>query len=150
MIKGKAKRGRPTTFTTALAIEICDVIASTSKGSKRLCAENLHWPSQDTLFQWLKSHADFSELYAQAKRAQVELLIDEILEIADDCTSDVFVNEDGKMIPNSAVVKRARLQIDTRKWIACKLAPRIYGTKVDTTLSLYASHEEALKELAKR
>jgi|GEM_PF-2077337 hypothetical protein len=37
--------------------------------------------------------------------------------------------------------------IDTRKWIASKLAPKIYGDKIDNTHSINMSHEEALKLL---
>ncbi len=63
----KIKRGRPKQYTPELAQEICNVIASTSKGTKRLCEERSHWPCQDTLFTWLKTYADFSEQYARAK-----------------------------------------------------------------------------------
>ncbi|MGD0465902.1 MAG: hypothetical protein ABSA84_04335 [Gammaproteobacteria bacterium] len=39
--------------------------------------------------------------------------------------------------------------MDTRKWIASKLAPKIYGNKIDNTHSLaIVNHEEALKLLA--
>lgn len=126
------KRGRPTTYTPELVKEICDTIASSSKGTKKLCNENSHWPSQDSLFAWLKAFPEFSEQYAQAKRIQVEVLVDEILEITDDSSQDSFINDEGKRVPNKASIERARLKIDTRKWIACKLAPRVYG-KVDNT-----------------
>ena len=82
MPKIKNKPGRPTTYTPELANEICDSIASSSKGTKRLCKENQHWPCQDTLFTWLKIYPEFSEQYAQAKRCQIEVFIDEILDIA--------------------------------------------------------------------
>ena len=123
------KRGRPTTYTVELAQEICNRIASTSKGNKKLCEENQHWPCQDTLFTWLKTYNEFSEQYAKAKKYQIEFSIDEILEISDDASQDRFLDAQGKIVFNPQSVGRARLKIDTRKWLACKLVPRVYGHK---------------------
>jgi hypothetical protein len=50
----QVKRGRPTRYSAVIGQEICDAIASSSKGTKRLCEDNSHWPCQDTLFTWLK------------------------------------------------------------------------------------------------
>ena len=120
-------------------------LTSSSKGTKKLCAEHSHWPCQDTLFTWLKTDAEFSEQYALAKRAQVEVLVDEILAIADDSSQDILVNEEGKEIYDGERVARSRLRIDTRKWLACKLVPRVYGVKPGDTAS--TSHEDSLKQL---
>lgn len=83
------KIGRPTIYTTDIAEEICDGVACSSKGIGLLCKENKHWPCPDTIFRWRKIYKDFSEQYARAKECQVEAIIDDILEIADD-TSNVF------------------------------------------------------------
>lgn len=127
----KAKRGRPTKYNMALGQEICDTIASSSRGTKRLCTENPHWPCQDTLFTWLRKYPDFTEQYARAKIFQVELLVDEILEISDDASQDKYVNEQGVLVSNNQSINRARLKVDARKWIACKLVPKVYGNKID-------------------
>jgi hypothetical protein len=127
MTEIKTKRGRPTTYTLDLTKEICDSIASSSKGTKRLCKENKHWPCQDTLFTWLKIYPEFSEQYAQAKRCQIEVFIDEILDIADDSSQDEVMNAQGSITCNSQFIARSRLRIDTRKWLASKLVPKIYG-----------------------
>lgn len=125
----KKKMGRPTTYTPELAKEICNSIASSSKGTKKLCKENSHWPCQDTLFTWLKTNPEFSEQYAQAKRCQIEVFIDEILEIADDSSQDEMMSEQGGIICNSEFIARSRLRIDTRKWLASKLVPKVYGSQ---------------------
>lgn len=127
----KVKRGRPTQYSAALGQEIYDVIASSSKGTKRLCTDNSHWPCQDTLFTWLKRYPEFSEQYAQAKICQIELLVDEIMEISDDASQDQYVNELGVLVPNPPAINRARLKVDTRKWLASKLVPKVYGNKID-------------------
>ena len=92
-----------------------------------------------------ETDSEFSEQYAKAKRCQVELLVDEILEIADDSSQDNSVNDQGNIAFNAERVARSRLRIDTRKWIACKLIPRVYGAKPDD--STHISHEERLKML---
>ena len=146
MIKIKSIVGRPTKYTQDLAKEICDTITSSSKGTKKLCAEHSHWPCQDTLFTWLKTHPEFSEQYAQAKRCQVEFLVDEILDIADDSSQDYAINDQGIAVFNSERVARSRLRIDTRKWIACKLVPKIYGDKPQEE----QKQVSCLKEVAER
>ena len=74
-------------------------------------------------------------------------MVDEIIEIADDSSQDNIINKQGQIICNNESINRARLRIDTRKWIASKLAPKIYGDKIDNTHSINISHEEALKLL---
>ena len=145
------KKGRPTKYTQPLAKEICDMISASGKGTKRLCLENPHWPCQDTLFAWLKAYPEFSEQYARAKKCQIEFLVDEILEISDDASQDQLIDPQGKIVFNSQAVNRARLKIDTRKWLASKLLPRVYGSKIDdeqeTNKNLHQEAMERYKQL---
>lgn len=146
MAEIETKRGRPTKYNTELGQEICETIASSSKGTKKLCVEHPHWPCQDTLFTWLKTYSEFSEQYAHAKRCQIEVLIDEILEIADDASQDQYVNELGALVSNPPAINRARLKVDTRKWLACKLVPKVYGNKID--IESDSSMSEELRKLS--
>lgn len=129
MAKQISKRGRPSEYTSAMATEICNTIASSSKGLKVLCDENSHWPNKDTIFTWLKNNHEFSDQYARAKCCQIECLVDQMLEISDDTSQDQLIDDQGKIVPNPQSINRARLRIDTRKWLACKLVPRVYGPK---------------------
>lgn len=54
--------------------------------------------------------------YARAREIQADMLFDEILEIADNTTSDVTFAKDGTNTVNHENIQRARLRIDTRKW----------------------------------
>lgn len=127
------KIGRPTDYTTELGNEICDVIACSSKGLAPLCKENKHWPNPDTVYSWRNKHKEFAEKYAIAKQRQIEVIVDEILVIADDASKDtvIKVDDDGneKAFCNAEWINRSRLRIDTRKWLAAKLVPRLYGNK---------------------
>lgn len=147
-----AKVGRPSTYTRKMALEITKQLATTNKGIKTLCEENPHWPNRATVFEWRLMHKEFADLYAQAKRDQIESMIDEIQEISDNMRGDtkIIFNEAGEPIEtcNTEWLGRSRLRIDTRKWIAAKLAPKLYGEKIQNETTVTIKHEEAIKELA--
>ena len=65
-----------------------------------------------------------AEQYAKAKEQGIERFADEIAEIADDESQDIF---------NPSKVARDRLRIDSRKWLLSKLIPKKYGDKLDVT-----------------
>lgn len=151
MNSDRTTTGRPTVYTQELANDICDKIASNSLGLRKLCAENPDWPNRDTIFTWLKSNGDFFDQYARAKRCQIETFIDEILEIADDASNDVDENSQGEPTCNTEFIARSRLRIDTRKWLASKLVPKVYGNKVgENQFDLNARLREELLELRAR
>ncbi len=85
--------------------------------------------------RWLfdGEHEEFWQQYVHAREAQAEVRADEIIEIADDGSSDFTKDDDGKPIINHEHISRSRLRIDTRKWIAAKLLPKRYGEKLQHT-----------------
>lgn len=128
--------GRKTEYTPEIAAEICEAIENSSKGLDAICASNPEWPCGRTVRKWLSQQPSFVPLYAQAKMKQADFLVDEIMEIADDTSSDIIVKkrQDGTEYEtaNNEWINRSRLRVDTRKWIAAKLAPRVYGEKHQT------------------
>jgi hypothetical protein len=124
--KPRKRPGRPTKYSSEIVDEICTTIAASKQGIKRLCQQNPHWPSEDTIFTWLKVYPEFSEQYVLAKLVQIEAIVEEILEIVDDISQATILNASGKRICNHEAIACLRLRIDTRKWIACKLLPRVY------------------------
>ena len=138
--------GAPTKYNPEICAEICAAISSSSKGLKRLCKENPHWPDRATIFLWRLRYPEFHDQYTTARISQVEAFIDDVTAIADDDSNDVVYGENGIRM-NSEFVARSRIRIDTRKWIACKLAPKIYGDKIHHTGDIKLTHEEQLKEL---
>ena len=106
----KNKGGRPSSFTQAKADKICNLLVE-GKSLRKICkADDL--PACSTVFKWLIENKEFSEQYAYARELQADTLFDEILDIADQGSGDV---------------QRARLRIDTRKWMVGKLRPKKYG-----------------------
>lgn len=125
------KNGRPSIYTEELGKRICDAVATSSLGLDDLCELNSDFPIPNTIYEWRISNKKFGEMYARAKQNQVEVLVDEIIKIADDTSRDTIIkkNSDGEdyEVCNSEWINRSRLRVDTRKWLAAKLAPRIYG-----------------------
>lgn len=124
--------GRPSSYTAKIAEKICDLIA-VAWTIRQICALD-DMPSHDTIYVWLKKYDKFAEQYAKARQRQASYFADEMLEICDDSRND-FVDREGKDGKVESVVDRDhitrdRLRIDTRKWLASKYLPKVYG---DTT-----------------
>jgi AcrR family transcriptional regulator len=89
--------------------------------------------SKGSLIVWLDSHAD---QYARALAARIDVLAADILDIADTCRIGTITTEkaNGDIETKTVdMVERARLQIDARKWLAGKMAPKKYGDKIEHT-----------------
>jgi hypothetical protein len=114
-------------YDAKIAQEICDAISSSSKGIRKLCKLNKHWPTPSHIFTWIHTYPQFKEQYARAKQTQIESFVDDVIDIADDSTNDWIENEKGTLVANHDHINRSRLRIDTRKWLASKLCPKIYG-----------------------
>ena len=60
----------------------------------------------------------------------IERLADEVMELAD---APVAKLDNGATDPG--LVRHRQLQVDTRKWFLSKLAPKIYGDRLDVSVS---------------
>src|SRR5262245_36273727 len=128
-----ANTGRPTSYNQKLEDAICEEIATTDHSLRRIC-EAAGMPSPSTVYLWLGRVPEFSEQYARARERQADVLAGQILEISDDGSRDTIQTEDGEVV-NHEHIQRSRLRVDSRKWLASKLAPKKYGEKVATELS---------------
>lgn len=117
--------GRPTTYNKATAELICVRLSDGETLTSILKAPGM--PSRTAVHKWRMRFPAFEAEYTRARAAGMESMSDEILTISDDDSGD-WDAESGK--PNSANVQRSRLMVDTRKFLMAKLAPRIYGDKV--------------------
>jgi hypothetical protein len=127
--------GRPTSYSIELGQRICHEISTTADALSIICARHADFPVRSTVYEWKKNFPEFSDMYDNAKRHQSDILAEEILEICD------------TPMETAEQIQQARLRIDTRKWIACKLLPRTYGDKAQHDVNVI-SHEQALQFLA--
>jgi hypothetical protein len=132
--------GRPKALTPQLKAEICARIAE-GETVRAICLDE-HMPVPSTVYLELARDPEFSELYAQAREAQLIRMEDELLEIADDASNDWMAKRDpdtgditGWMV-NGDHIHRSKVRIDTRKWIMAKRAPKKYGERVQQDVAV--------------
>ncbi len=121
--------GRPTDYNEEIAKLICERVATHDCGIQKLCDMYDDMPDKSTIRLWKLKHIAFSTQYADAKRQQVENYAEDIIDIADEDSGDIKYDKDGNESLNGEFVARSRLRVDTRKWLASKLAPKLYGDK---------------------
>ncbi len=114
-------------------------------------------PAVSTVCLWnLQDREGFAEHYARARQMQAEILIDEIVSISDESSKDYVIDDQGKKTVDQENINRSRLRVDTRKWFASKVLPKIYGdyqrTEIsgELTIGLAESIANARKRLPKR
>ena len=115
MITPKKKMGRPTDYNEDIAKEIFKKI-STGRSVHKICQEK-GMPSRQTFYRWLGEHEDFRYNYREALALREDYHFDEMLEIAD------MVEDD------NVKIQKAKLMIDTRKWVLSRMNPKKYGDK---------------------
>jgi hypothetical protein len=147
--KPKNKGGRPSKYNEKLAEELCIAIATTPKGLHHICNSRDDFPTPSTVLLWRLKHDEFSAKYARAKQMQIEAFVNDIIEISDDNSRDVTEDKDGNDKPNHEFMQRSRLRVDSRKWLASKLMPKLYGDRiaVETEDGNQNELKEQLKEL---
>jgi hypothetical protein len=78
-------------------------------------------PCRKTLFSWRIRDEEFGRRVDEARKANIEFLVDDMLDIAREKPED------------DMDAKGKRLYMDTLKWVACKIAPKLYGDRLAMT-----------------
>lgn len=91
-------------------------------------------PSRSRVFKELVENPAFADQYARAREGLYQSWAEEILEIADDGTTD-FVTKVGRNgheyeAVDQEHIQRSRLRVDSRKWLLSRLLPKTFGDKV--------------------
>src|SRR4051812_42544057 len=88
---------------------------STGEPLGEICAGQ-RMPSRRTVIRWLDAHAEFRNAYAHAR------------ELCGDAAAERAVREGLAATPENA--QAARVRFDALRWWASKLAPKVYGDKI--------------------
>ena len=120
--KAKASgAGRPSTYTSHIAADICRRIAE-GEPLVKICRDPAI-PAYRTVLGWRVTNDEFSQLYARAREDAADTLADRICELAERV-------EKGELDAHPG-----RTAIDALKWVASKLKPRIYGERAHLEVS---------------
>jgi len=118
--------GQPV-YSDEIAEQILDRLA-TGESLRSICRDPA-MPDEKAVRKWVRKLGDtFGPQYAQAREMGFESMAEEIIEISD---ADITVNG----IPDNALVQKARLMSDNRKWFLSKMLPRQFGDKVTQELT---------------
>lgn len=116
------------------------VLAGMRSGMSAFKACQVAGVNQSTFNLWLNQDAELAAEYARAREDLIELLANETMAIADQAFEEIeeqAVGKDGKPVVLKKKVpvdvQRAKLQVDTRKWLLSKLAPKKFGDKLELT-----------------
>ena len=81
---------------------------------------------QSTLNCWLNDDPDLAAEYARAREDLIEFVAAETIQIAD---APVGTTDNGST--DSGAVQKQKLQVDTRRWLLSKLAPKKWGDRLE-------------------
>ena len=130
-LKTRTPRRKLTSYGEDVARRVCEAIAHSSCGLKKLVTADLSLPSEAAIYQWLHDYPEFRQAYERARERQAELLVLECLEIPDDSREDVRprVRSDQNFdyLDSPVAVARGKLRIETRLRVGALLAHRKYG-----------------------
>lgn len=128
MSQSVARSGRPSRYSAQVADAICEKLGG-GQSLRQICRDPA-MPDWRTVFRWLEINETFRQQYARARELQAHAFVDESLEISDDTAADFVRGEDGDERVDHEHIQRSRLRVDTRKWVAGKLLPKVYGDKL--------------------
>lgn len=94
--------------------QLCGMVAD---GMTRATACRALGIRSDDVTHWIKTDEKFAAAWRRARDAQISMLADELIEIADQPMKELVD------------VARAKLRIDTRKWLLARWKPREYGDR---------------------
>ena len=116
-----------------MAEAICKRLAE-GESLRAICDDD-GMPARQTVIRWLEASQDFRDQYARARDLQHDYWADQILAIAD--TPQLGVRREygtGAQGPidktiEADMIDHRRLQVDARKWLLSKLAPKKFGDR---------------------
>ncbi|WP_213956328.1 hypothetical protein [Variovorax sp. dw_954] len=136
-------------FKAALPQSFDDFIAFIAQGGHMAGFAGERGINYTTLLKFIHADPSRSEMYAHAREDRADVLADEIVAISDEAElTGKYKGEEFVIGLDAATVSRNKLRVDSRKWVASKLRPRVYGEKlqVDGTVNHRGMSDEKLLE----
>lgn len=118
--------------------DILAAIATTPSSLETICKSDKRFPDARTVYRWIDADEELCQRYTRAKEAQLQVLADQLIDLADNDRICRKVTEKADGSTETVTLDqtdRTKLQIDTRKWLLSKLNPKKYGDKVEQFIS---------------
>lgn len=132
---------RPIKYSELIAARVCEMAAE-GKSLRAICdADGM--PTESRVMGWVMypdrySTHDFSQRFTDSRRIGWMLMGEQIIDQADDSSQDIVektvITRSGQAIvvksDNPMALARAKLSIETKKWVLSKVLPNVYGDKL--------------------
>lgn len=122
----------------------------------KACRDVPNGPSPHIFQRWLRDSPSLTNLYAQSRLRGYLMFAEELQEIADNPRQGVSTTTvDGPEGRTCKVVEEdmlghRQLQIATRKWLLCKMVPKVFGDRMAVETNSPETLVETLRELARK
>lgn len=104
------------------------------------------YPTYDAFQRHLRAHPEVKRMYEEAIEVRADYLAESLIDISDETPPEGL---DGPQL--SAWINQMKIRIDTRKWTAAKLRPKVWGERMDVNVTqTQISITTALKEAESR
>lgn len=109
--------GRPSEYNPVIAEALCEAVAAGSNIYK--LASTGVYPSEPTIYKWLKDNEDFLKKYLAARAIRAHARSDRM---------DTLVD---RMLAGEIEPGVAQVALTSERWQAGREAPRVYGDKLE-------------------
>ena len=94
----------------------------TGRSLRSVCKDE-GMPNQATIMRWIMAQPEFANKYTRARMNQADVLFDRMEEVEENVAN-------GSMDSHAA-----RVVLDSMRWRASKLAPKVYGDRLEVQVS---------------
>jgi len=94
----------------------------TGRSLRSVCKDE-GMPNQATIMRWIMAQPEFASKYTRARMNQADVLFDRMEEVEENVAN-------GSMDSHAA-----RVVLDSMRWRASKLAPKVYGDRLEVQVS---------------
>jgi hypothetical protein len=123
------KLGKMARYTPEIYEAICKDLETTWEGLVSLCKK--HNVDRSCFYDFRDKNQANADRYARAREKQLDYLEELMIQLSMKEDKDL-ISED-KVNLGSNVIARARLQVDTIKFVLAKLRANVWGQKVEVT-----------------
>lgn len=119
--------GRPTKYTKEIAEAI---VKSIQNGDSVVKACEKVGVCNGSFADWKHAHEWLAIAYSAACKERGHYYAEQIMDLADE-PPQTFFDKNGSERIDPGHVQWMRNRVDARKWVACKMLPKIYGDKIE-------------------
>lgn len=129
------KRGRPSTYSLAVAERICARIAN-GETLRAICRDD-DMPSWQTVYLWIRTRPQFNELIACARETGFDAIAEESLAITD--APPERIQDAGSSRVDAGYVAWQKNRAEHRLKLLAKWSPKKYGDRMAVDADVHQS-----------